>query len=343
MDKKLAEFNSNLVPSSLVIIAGVLLSFGLYFAKNLAMPFVVAIFIFYLISPLVIMFRSKWGIPRVPAIILTFLLCALFGGLVIFFVSQSISNVISGFDLYQKRVLSLLPQVIDQVNEFGFNLNANQIRTKILELPFFSYIRGAAGAAINFFSLSTLVLIYVIFMVMGSSFSPEPKKSFFGVINKRIRRYITTKLITSSLTGLLVGIILATMGIDFPVMFGVLTLIFNFIPTLGSIVATLLPLPVALLEFGELWKIFLVLAIPGGVQFVIGSIIEPKILGKSLNLHPVTVLLSLIFWGMLWGIPGAFLAVPITAILKIVLENTNGFKTFARALGGELPDFELDE
>ena len=111
----------------------------------------------------------------------------------------------------------------------------------------------------------------------------------------------------------------------------------NFVPNVGSIVAIFLPLPIILIS-PDLDMTILALAIllPGSVQMFIGNVIEPKMLGDSLDLHPITVLLSLIFWGMLWGIPGMLLAAPITAVLKILSENLEITAPVARLLSGKL-------
>ena len=112
---------------------------------------------------------------------------------------------------------------------------------------------------------------------------------------------------------------LALLGVDLALLFGFLVFLLNFIPTVGSIVATLLPLPVVLMSpDSTMTTVVLVLAIPGSIQLVIGNVIAPKVLGETLDLHPVTILLALIFWGMLWGIPGMLLATPITAIMKMM-------------------------
>ena len=137
------------------------------------------------------------------------------------------------------------------------------------------------------------------------------------------------------------GLILWFLGIELAMVFGLLAFILNFIPNVGSIIATLLPLPMVLVHPEFSWFMFLAaLFVPGTIQMVIGNVLEPKMLGESLELHPITVLLSLIFWGILWGIPGMLLAAPITAVLKILLEHLELTKPLARLLEG---DFQTEE
>ena len=120
--------------------------------------------------------------------------------------------------------------------------------------------------------------------------------------------------------------------------FGLFAFLLNFIPTLGSIIATLLPLPIVVLnpDVSPLTGV-LAIALPATVQLVIGNILEPRIMGKSLQLHPIAILMALIVWGMVWGIPGMFLAVPITAVLKIALSRITTTQPIAELLAGRFP------
>ena len=162
-------------------------------------------------------------------------------------------------------------------------------------------------------------------------------------IDQRIKRYLLIKVGLSAVTGILVGGCLAVLGVELALVFGVLAFVLNFIPSVGSIIATLLPLPLVLVnpEHGTL-TIALAMALPGLVQLVVGNIIEPKMMGDSLELHPITILLALIFWGMLWGIPGMLLAAPMTAVLRILLSaleitrpcSTSPGRPNSRIIGG---------
>lgn len=181
-----------------------------------------------------------------------------------------------------------------------------------------------------------LVLVFVVYLVGGRTPSSH-KSGLWRQIDMRVRRYILVKVATSALTGVLVAVILTILGLDLAVVFGVLAFLLNFIPSVGSIIATLLPLPVALVQYDTTMMVVLVLLIPGTVQLTIGNLIEPKIMGSALSLHPITVLLALVFWGILWGIAGMLLAAPITAVLKIVLDRVPGAHPIALLLEGELP------
>ena len=139
------------------------------------------------------------------------------------------------------------------------------------------------------------------------------------------------------MTGLLTGVILALFGLDLALVFGVLAFFLNFIPSVGSIVATLLPIPMAMVQFDGFWMIAGIVLVPGAIQMTIGSGIEPVLMGEGLDLHPVTILLALVFWGLIWGVVGMFLAAPITAVLRIVLDRFETTRPIAGLLAGRLP------
>jgi AI-2 transport protein TqsA len=120
-------------------------------------------------------------------------------------------------------------------------------------------------------------------------------------------------------------------------MFALVTIILNFIPNIGSIISVMLPLPIALVQFGPSPQFFVILIIPALIHFTFGSLLEPKLLGSGMDLHPVAVIGSLVFWTLVWGIVGAFLAVPITAAIRIVLSKIEPTRPFAEILAGRLP------
>jgi AI-2 transport protein TqsA len=123
-------------------------------------------------------------------------------------------------------------------------------------------------------------------------------------------------------------------------LFALLVFLLNFIPNVGSIVATLLPIPVAVAQFQDPWMVLAVVAIPGSIHLTIGNLIAPRLMGRGVELHPVTVLLALAFWGLLWGIVGMVLAVPIVGVVRIVLSRYGTTRPLAELLSGRLPGTE---
>jgi predicted PurR-regulated permease PerM len=140
-----------------------------------------------------------------------------------------------------------------------------------------------------------------------------------GHIDKKVQKYLAIKTIVCIVSGLLATLILFLFGVDFAIAFGFLTFLLNYIPSIGAFIAKVLPFLVALIQFSSFWRAAWVLIVLLAVDAVMGMIIEPKMMGKGMDLSPLLIIFSLFFWGWLWGIPGMILAVPIMAIIKIVV------------------------
>ena len=154
-------------------------------------------------------------------------------------------------------------------------------------------------------------------------------------VNQSVQEYLGLKTVISLLTGLLVTVVLWLFGVDFALLWGTLVFIMNFVPTIGSIVATIPPIAITLFQFGSISKTLLVAVLLIAIQVVVGNIIEPKVMGKGLNLSPLVVLLSLIFWGWIWGIPGMLMSVPLTAAIRIALEQIDSTRTVAALISSK--------
>ncbi len=198
------------------------------------------------------------------------------------------------------------------------------------------FLKGTIGSAVGLFSTFVFMLIFVLFLLAGRK-PVGTAGGDYAAVERSIRRYLATKTALSAITGILVTIILAYFGLELAVVFGMLTFVLNFIPSIGSIIATLLPLPVAYAQFDSGWTLLWILLIPGSVQMLIGNVIEPRIMGEGLDLHPITILFALTFWGLLWGPIGAILAVPITAILRLAMVRVQALRPVAELMAGRLP------
>ena len=319
----------------LMILAAVAVAGTLSYTRPVMIPFVLAIFASYIAQPVVELLVLKLRLPKSVALALTLLTGVILMSLIFLLLSSAVSSLISSADLYRVRILNLANDLVSTAESHGFPVDRSQILQGIRDLPFFDFLGKAAGHIASFASTFILVVVFVFFILSGRK-TTAPRKGLEQEIHLKITRYLVIRTLTSTLTGILVGGILSLLGVDLALLFGVLTFLLNFIPTLGSIIATLLPIPIALLQMESLIDVFWVIAIPGTLQFLIGTILEPRLLGQSLDLHPVTLVLSLIFWGLIWGTAGAFLAVPITAILKIVLERFPKTRVVGALLAGRL-------
>lgn len=182
---------------------------------------------------------------------------------------------------------------------------------------------------------TVVVMIFVFFLILGSAKLPHPDSSL-RKLNRQVRAYLTLKTTISIVTGFLFGLTLWVFGVPMALTFGLLAFLLNYIPNIGPIVAFVLPVPFILLHPDASW-FWMATAISAvaAIQIISGNIVEPKLMGNRSGLHPVIILTSLIFWGMMWGITGMFLAIPMTAGLKIILEGIPPTRPLSRLMAGD--------
>jgi AI-2 transport protein TqsA len=336
-----------LVTGSLLVIAAVAITVALIWARAVMVPFVLALLLTYMVTPIVDLLQTRLRVPRPFALLVAFLVIA--GGVtgLVLLLVTSVQGLADNADQYERTWTQLLlwaERTYLDLSErlpvdLGFEEQVAELTTKLGELPLLAlgWAKDTAGGVLNFLSTTFLVLIFVIYLILGHT-PAQQRKGLWGEVDRKVRRYIVTKVLTSATTGLLTGVLLWLLGVDLALVFGMTAFLLNFIPSIGSIIATLLPLPIALMQFGFGWELGAVLVLPGAVQMTIGNGIEPKIMGDSLDLHPITILLTLIFWGLVWGPVGMLLAAPITAVLKIILERFDTTRPVASLLAGRLPE-----
>jgi predicted PurR-regulated permease PerM len=150
--------------------------------------------------------------------------------------------------------------------------------------------------------------------------------------SRKINRYLAIKTMTSLATGIIVAIVLGIMGVDFPMLWGLLAFLLNFIPTIGSIIAAVPPVLLAMVQFNQGMAVG-VAVLYTAVNMIIGNFLEPRFMGKGLGLSPLVVFLSLLFWGWLLGTIGMFLSVPLTMTVKIICDTRDDTKWVGVLLG----------
>ena len=321
----------------LVVLASIATAFALRWLAPVLIPFVLALFISMGLSMCVEQLVSRARVPRSLALPVTVVLGlgALAGlGAVI---SASVAQLAENGPVYAEqlgqlidRATALLPQQI--ADAVGDGTDAFR------EIPVATVgglLASTTNAVVNLLSQSLLVLIFVIFLLLGGS--DAGRSGTFGEIRRSVESYLLSKIVISAATGLLVGATLAVLGIPLAMAFGVLAFLLNFIPNVGSLIATLLPLPVVMVSPDvSSGAAVAAIALPAAIQGIMGNAVEPKLMGDSLDLHPIVILISLIFWGMLWGIVGMLLATPITAVMKIFLQRFEGSRPIAELLAGRI-------
>jgi AI-2 transport protein TqsA len=338
-----------LAVGSLVIIAVVALAAGLVYTKVVLVPFVLAVFLTTVVVPIVDFQVLRCKIPQSLATVLALIIVvgflSLFGMFLIGAVDAIVTTtpeIVKSFKdtaaEYVERFKDSTAQIKwlkDWIDKVDYDKILN-----VVEQQGPGIITQAVGTGTvliaSLIANGLLITFFVIFLLAGRN-SRHTHLGLHKEIETAVRRYIVTKFAISAVSGLLVWLILHLLGLRMASVFGLLTFLLNFIPNIGSIIATLLPLPLALMQFHSIWPIIGVVAIPGALQTIIGNAIEPKLLGRGLELHPVTILLALAFWGLLWGYMGMVLAVPITAIIRIILIRYDTTRAMGNLLGGKLP------
>lgn len=320
--------------TSLLILSAVALGFALYWLRDVMIPFVVAVFAAFGLAPTIEFQTERLRIPRIFAIATTLVGAGLMLAGLAGVITISVNELVANSGAYQRRLEEL-------VNELSTTFHLDEIGLGLGDGPFSTgnigrALLGTANAVLNVISQGILVMIFLVFLLAGGS-STAPRGAVWTEVESQIRRYLVTKVAISAGTGACVGAVLLAFDIDLAMAFGFFAFLLNFIPNIGSVIATLLPIPVVLVNPSVSWTVgVLAIAIPGGIQFVMGNVIEPRILGRSLELHPAVILLSLMIWGTLWGIVGMFLATPLTAILRILLERSEVTAPVAHLMAGRI-------
>ena len=328
----------------------VLVFYLLVVGESLLLPLVIAIALWYLINTLAQFFhRIEVAGYRLPvllcrtAAVLTFL--SLIWAL-INFLSASADEVLEVAPVYQENLSKRL-QNLPFVDFAAFEeLSLSDLLTEWIDIP--SYATSVASSFAGILASGGLILIYLgfLFLEQGhfsnkiSALVANPEKEsevqqIIAQIRDDIQKYMSIKLFTSSLTGLASYLYLLAVGVDFAGLWGLLIFLLNFIPTVGSIVATLFPALIALAQSEAYGLFVLVLLGIGVLQICIGNILEPRLMGSSFNLSPVVILLNLALWNAIWGIPGMFLCVPFLIIVAIVLSHFPQTRSIAIMLSSD--------
>ena len=311
------------------------------YAQSIIIPFILAILFWFLIRVIKkVLYRVKFvkTMPKWTVTLFSSIMLLGFLVLAVTMISKNIQVLSKTLPVYEANVTKIANSInerfdIDLVNllgDFAKDMNFGSILSSI-----FSTLTGLFGNAFT-------VLLYLVFILLEEPIFPKkleamyPDKEQFDQVNTLVNKidhsignYIALKTLTSLLTGFLSYFALLFIGIDAPLFWAFLIFVLNFIPTIGSLIATIFPAMFAILQFGEFSPGFLVLAIVGAVQLIVGNLIEPRLMGNTLNISPLVVFLTLATWGVMWGITGMLLSVPITVILIIIMAEFPGTKPFA--------------
>lgn len=318
--------NSLLISFAIVIM--------LIYGKNLLIPFVIALIFWFLIKEIRdVLNRVKFIDEKIPNTILNIIgfavIFAIIGGIAKI-LTVNIQQLSVELPAYQNNITKITAAI-----NTTFNIDIiSSVKEFLGKYEYTNLLSVLFNSITEIFGDAFLILIYTLFLLLEEPFfakkinviyaKKEEREDVLTVLSqldKSIGRYISVKTLISLLTGFLSYFALLFIGIDAPLFWAFLIFLMNYIPAVGSLIATVFPAMFAMLQFGELMPGVWVLIIVGAIQLIVGNYIDPKLTGSSLNVSPLVVLFGLAFWGAIWGIIGMVLSVPITVMLIIILSE----------------------
>ncbi|MCU7807735.1 MAG: AI-2E family transporter [Candidatus Thiodiazotropha sp. (ex Semelilucina semeliformis)] len=325
----------------LALAAFVVIVAGMRAADALLVPFLLSLFIAVIAAP-PLFFLKERGVPSGLAMLAVIAMIIVFGMLIGWMIGGSLNDFTKNLPQYQERLSVQSGRVVTWLQAQGLEFDQEALKSFINP----GKAMGMAGQVIsglgNVLTQALLILITVIFMLVEATafqgkiqaISDDPDVSLARVnaITESIKRYMMIKTSTSLLTGVLITVWLWILGVDYPVLWGVLAFLFNYVPNIGSIIAAVPAVLLAVVQTGvstALWVAAGYLV----VNNLVGNMIEPRYMGKGLGLSPLVVFISLVFWGWVLGPVGMFLSVPLTMTLKIFLDGYESSQSVGHLLG----------
>ena len=331
-DKPLAGIES--MAYLVIILAGVKI------AAPILVPFLLSLFVVIIFKPFADALMKK-GIPGWLAFTIILLIVLLFDYLLVIIFTVSVQTFTENLPVYNEKLGTYSDQVIKMARKLGIT-EKQQLNTILNPEKIMGFVAGTLSDFSDLLSNGILIFLTVIFIFIETNIFPQKLKiisrynhkelNYFHEINHQVNYYMMIKTFVSMGTGIIIGASLAIIGLDFAILWGLVAFLLNYIPNIGSLIAAIPPIILALVQFGipgaiGVTMIFLV------VNFIIGNYVEPRLMGKGLGLSVLVVFLSLVFWGWLLGPVGMFLSIPITLVIKIILQSKPDTRWIAVLLG----------
>jgi predicted PurR-regulated permease PerM len=327
-----------LLAASIVIVIA-----GMKAASSLILPFLVAVFLAMITLPLLNWLQAK-RMPKPLAVAATILVALLVLGAIAVVVGGSIKGFTAQAPKYKQNLDQVVVGVqawleargLDVPDQLGEGLTDMVQPSQAFDM-IAGTLKGVAGVLSNLL-LVLLTIVFILFEAAGfpaklqAAFGRRESSDRFANIRQEIQHYLGIKSLVSLTTGSAVAAALAIIGVDFPLLWGMLAFLLNYIPTFGSILAAIPPVLLAIVQLGPGHAVAVALVFVA-VNVVLGQFVEPYFMGRRLGLSTLVVFLSLVFWGWVWGPVGMLLSVPLTMIVKIMLENTEDLAWIAVFLG----------
>ncbi len=314
---------------------------GMKAASAIIVPFIFSIFIAIICSPL-LSWLTRHKVPSVIAVLIILLAVLFTGFLLMLAVGTSIDLFSKALPGYQKNLQLQFNGFISWLATLGIEVSSTGIREAFNPGSAIGMVNKLLDGIGNLFTNAFLIIFTVLFILLEASSFPLKLKAITkqGSMNldyvdhflSGVQRYIGLKTITSFATGVLVTILLVIQGVDFPVLWGLLAFLLNYIPNIGSIIAAVPAVLLALIQFGVASAIGTAIGYLA-INVIVGSVVEPRVMGKGMGLSVLVVFLSLIFWGWVFGPMGMILSVPLTMLVKLALESKESTRWISVLLG----------
>jgi len=318
---------------------------GLVYFEGVIKPIIVAIFFWFIIKEL----RHLLGRLRING---KTLLPGFWSGLsALFVIALVIFGIFELLSVNAQLISEQAPEYRQKLDELITELSGminnpqliEYVREGISEIKFAGMVGELLNSVSSWAGSFVVVVVYVIFMLLEESHMPAKLKALFpekgkdldafneimNKVDKAVRAYLSSMVAVSFLTGLLSYFALIILRVDFPVLWAFLVFILNFIPYIGPFISSTLPALLATLQYGELIWFVYTFGVLEVIQFLLGSIVQPRVMGKSMNISALTVLIALAFWGSIWGVGGMILAVPIASFILIIFYQFKGTRPIA--------------
>ena len=333
---------------SMTIIAIIMMGMVTSYAEPVLMPFLLSCFLAITIQPALLWLNQY--MHRFVSLILVMILLA---GTIVGGSSLLLADAVAlttKAPIYAQRFKSMGRGILAYAEQHGVHIDVDQLPLSEGISWVVQFVTSGLQSILTVIAETVLVLFMMVFLVMeapefrkkiAASFADTTSEMMLDVVDSivnRIQTYMITKTVISLATGLCTSLVTYFLGVDFYLLWGILAFLLNFIPNVGSIIAVFPPVLISLLQFDTFGPVLSVMVGLGAVQMTIGNVIEPRIMGRSLNLSTLVVFVSMIFWGWLWGMIGVVLAVPLTAAIKIVCEHIEGLRPLAILLGERSED-----
>lgn len=313
---------------------------GIKSASEIIVPFLLSLFLAIILLPAYSFFNKK-GLPQSISLFIVVAVFILLISLVAQLIGSSIHDFNSNIGFYSDQLKVYYQSFVVIASKIGIEISVDEISNLINSKQIMSFASQIMQSIGSMFTNGFVVLLTIIFMLLESSnfkdkivYSSNNSGAVSHVekISSQIQEYMVLKAIISFVTGIIVWVALEVIGTDYAFLWAVIAFLFNFIPNIGSIIAAVPAVLLTLVQLGAVSSM-IVAIVYVAINVIIGSVVEPKVMGKGLGISTLVVFLSLIFWGWLLGIVGMLLSIPLTIMMKIILDDNENTRWISIMLG----------